>query len=1073
MAEPRLTAMAVLRRLAARRTALAMTAALTCAAAFFAVRAAVAWEVSLPQAARQDLRALPDAAIVALDASPVSAHCDDAAGALPAQLKAAADPRDFTVNTMLTSDSLSVAALPGQRTDSFVKVYCAPSVRAHAALDAGHWPDAAAPGAPIPVAAPSSSLAALKLHVGSRLTLPDAATHARVSLLIVGAFHRLQNPAGYWTWDQTDTSGVQIVGPYTLYDSWVADPSAFASAALHVDSSTLLVLPRSAAGSSAGLTGLTAQATSLTTLLSTHSAPYYAVSGALAPDLSALDASVTTARAQLLAAGLLLGAVTAAGLFAACGLLAGIGAGQNALRRARGAGRPHVLAAHAAELLVLCAAAIAAVPLGFATAQTTTPAGWFAAGAVAALAVTVLCIRVLRPELPAEVAVAQGRQASLAYGLRLGADVVLAVLAALALWQAAGAPLTGHGPSGLLGTDLIVAAAPALAVAAGAGLAGRLVAAGARLAERGAARARTFFATFAFWQLGRTSLGYLLPVVVTVAAVAGATFAVAQDASWRRSTRDQAAYRSGAQVVVTTAWGRSGGQADAISHAHGVLASTPVARIPETQGESLLALDTSAAAETVLLRPDLARNQATDLWRLLDPGPRPGLEIPGRPSGLALGTRLSAGAGTALGPMAVTATVQDAAGLVYQVRLGRLEADGQAHTLVGALARDGTPDYPLRLLRFDVEFTAPAARPATVALTVLSLAAQPATPGPAAGFASGAALSAWKASSSWGGGMPCPPPDSSPGSPPGTSPPEENAAAQVIGTRAAAGGGWTMDFSTGAGLDFDPAGPCTAIDGGVALNAATSEAPLPMLVTAAYLHSTGRSVGATVSISADGAVIPARIAAAVDAFPTLPATGAGGAVVNLPALAARVVAQGDTLWPPTEWWLRTVDAAAPTGLPVGDSTATAAAMARSLARDPLSGIAPRVLTFGAADLIVLAALSLAAGLAATGRRQAGHERILAALGARRGQRTAIRVLRNTAIVLPAALVGWGLGLLVARRLVPVFVLDPAGTAPLPPALFTTRPGWSALAVAVLLAIGVATAVEPPRGGPRRRGRRPA
>ena len=51
---------AVARRLAARRGALAATAAVTLAAAYFAVRVAVAWEVSLPHAAQDDLHASPD-----------------------------------------------------------------------------------------------------------------------------------------------------------------------------------------------------------------------------------------------------------------------------------------------------------------------------------------------------------------------------------------------------------------------------------------------------------------------------------------------------------------------------------------------------------------------------------------------------------------------------------------------------------------------------------------------------------------------------------------------------------------------------------------------------------------------------------------------------------------------------------------------------------------------------------------------------------------------------------------------------------------------------------------------------
>src|SRR6185437_6147693 len=561
----------------------------------------------------------------------------------------------------------------------------------------------------VPVAVPVGTLTALKLHVGSTLALTDAVTRARVALRVVGAFQRTRDPAAYWTWDSVGSSGAQIVGSYTIYDPVVADASAFRSGALHADSSTLLVLPPTADGSAAGLSRISAQASSITASLSGQSNPFYALSGVLVADVDELGAGVVTAHAQLLAACLLLGAVTAAGLIAAAGLLVGVGAGQSALVRARGAGRRHLLAAHWAEFVLLCATAAAAAPLGTAIAHTPlTAAPWAGAGVVALLTVTVLSLRAMRQELPAEVAAARGRQVPLAYGLRLGADLALVALAALALWQSASNPLAGRGPGGLPGADLVVAAAPALAVAAGAGLAGRLVPIIARLAERGANRARRLFTVFAFWQFGRTPLGYVLPALVSIAALAGGTFAVAQNASWRRSVQDQAAYSSGAQVVVTTPWSLSMQQAGAVAHGRGVLAATPVERLAGSQNSSVLALDTAVGKQTVLMRPDLAHEPVADLWRKLAVSPVPGLVMPGQPAGLAVTLSLSV-TKARLAPATVAASVQDAAGLVYDLDLGQLAADGAPHTLSGRFPTAGQGDYPLRLLRVAISYAMPAA----------------------------------------------------------------------------------------------------------------------------------------------------------------------------------------------------------------------------------------------------------------------------------------------------------------------------------------------------------------------------
>jgi ABC-type antimicrobial peptide transport system permease subunit len=120
---------------------------------------------------------------------------------------------------------------------------------------------------------------------------------------------------------------------------------------------------------------------------------------------------------------------------------------------------------------------------------------------------------------------------------------------------------------------------------------------------------------------------------------------------------------------------------------------------------------------------------------------------------------------------------------------------------------------------------------------------------------------------------------------------------------------------------------------------------------------------------------------------------------------------------------------------------------------------------GAVGLPLLAALCLAASLAAGGRAQ--EDRILMLLGADRGQRTAIRCLLNGAVAIPAALLGAALGWLVARLLVPVFVLAPDGLPPSPPVLVVFRPWQGVLGVGALTLIAFAGPVLASLREPRR------
>lgn len=1058
---------ALLRRLAARRAPIAALGVITAMTSAYAALVIATWTVLLPQAAATDLSSMPDAAITATEGSVNSSGGSGGAGgstvsgqlsALPPAVRDAVGGGGFSADVITRSDSLSLRSVPGTAPDSFIKAFDANDLERYAVLIAGSWPEPTARGAALPVAAPQGVFTALHLRLGSIIALPDATSGTTIRLRVVGEFRRAGSPASWWSWDDVGASGSRADGPYTLFAPLAVDGSAFRTGTLNADSRTWIVIPAATAARNPARSA--AQAATVATAFSDLSTPRYVVGGSLAADLSALDAREAAARAELLASCLLVALVAAAGLVTASSLLAGEGAAQDALNRARGASGARLAAGYWPEVGLLALAAVAGAFGGEAVVHSRSAAVWPAAALIAIAAGATVCVRAARPAPPAQLAVARGRQPALARVLRDGADLGLVALAALALWQASGSSLLGTGTDGLLGADPVVAAAPALVVAAVAAVAGRVLPAAARRAESGAGAARWLPAVFACWQLSRRPLGYALPALICVAAVGGSTFALAEHASGQRSQIDQGSYVAGAQVRVDTAAPLPLDQVAEVTHAAGVSAATPVVRIAQSQGASLIALDSGAAAGTVLLRPDLSSQKPDALWRDLSAAPQPpnsssdGVALPGAPVDLTLLARLTAGTRD-LPSATVAATVQDGVGMTYRLNLGSLPADGAQHALTAKLTAADPPTrtriaYPIRVLRLDLAYNAPSAVSVQADFSVSALAGRDAgTPG-ASDAAPAAALASWQVTTTWGGSdIHCG------ASMLGTSlsqtmPYEEPSASAA---RSAPGGGAVVDFYTGVGEDWSGQDQCTPIEASLSLSAKPARAVLPAIATRAYLDSTGTAVGATVPITVNGVTLSAQIAGSVAAFPTLPQSGASALIVDLPTLSAATVAKGGTVFPTDEWWLSTPHGTVPVGLPPGSAVTTAAGAAGQLAADPLSRAVTTPMLVGAAGLPLLAALCLVASLAAgSGVRQ---DRILTLLGAGRGQRLAIRCLLNGAVAVPAALLGAGLGWLVARLLIPEFVLAADGQPPSPPVLIVFRPWEGALVALGLAAVAFA------------------
>lgn len=1065
---------AVIRGLRARLSALLAVAVAVGVAAGFAALTATAWTVALPLGARADVASSAADSVVITKRQPgdVSAARMAQYDTSLRQAVSADAPGVFTVSEVPNSSSYP---LPGSTDNDIKQIYAVgtPSVRAHAVLSAGMWPStAASAGSPadctkmlsiseslsnnlppcvvVPAALPTTTAGLLHLRVGERLTLRPSPDYLPVAFTIVGEY-RLRTSAAdqaALAWNQAP-AGVAF-GVANIYGPLAVAPDAFTQGVVPIGSAQWLLLPKGSPSVSTLNAALAAFATD-----GRLSNQGFEPNAALSDELSLMGQRITAAGAQLLSDAVLLGLLAGLAVAAAAGNLVGRGAAQAALMRSRGAPAWQLAAVYLPDVALLLLAAAAgffaqgpllgrmvlrvAVPAG-ASAGLPGPglglsaAGWLAGAAVAVVASVIVLLRAARTTtLPAQVAAASGRQAAVAGVVRAGADVALLGLAVVALWQAKSTGLATDGTNGGTGVVLLTACAPALSAAAGAALCGRLVTLAALLSERLGARARTLPARLAAWELARTPLRHVVPALLAVAAIAGSGYTAAQHASWQRSAHDQAGFQVGADVAVNLGRPATLDEAGRLAGGAGVLDATPVYREEPYTGPVTVGLDPAAAAHTVQLRPDQTGGSPAALWASITPSAPVGTALPGRPVRLQLTAKLNA---PGLTGTSVTAMVADATGLPYSVTLGSLRADGAQHTLVGPLTSDTAGlDYPLRLVSVGLSYQMPTVNPASKeadtiggAFTVSAVAEQQNgaaafTPVPGAL----AALGSWLQRTNWNA-------DHDRGTEPGFD-------RRLTG----ADGSQTVLFNSG-----DSAGGPVQIT--MSQNADV-EPVLPALATSQYLAANQEPVGSTVSVQVDQATVKLRIVGSVAAFPA-----AGGLansqvlITDLGSLSQEVLLQDDPLASPLTWWLHTRDGAVPSVLPVAAQAADSRQAQAALLADPLTVVPQRVLEIGAAALLLLALLGLLISLLAAAREATTRDTVLSALGMTRRQRATLACILQTAVTLPAGILGAGLGLLLSRLLVPVFVLSPQATKPQPPPVVLFAAGWPAAAAVALVGL---------------------
>jgi len=930
-------------------------------------------------------------------------------------------------------------------------------------LGKGRLPRAGTPD--VEVAIPENAARRLRLAPGARLTVTDRLKGPSVRILVTGVYRPAEPASPYWLLDELGGRGVRT-SDFTTYGPLLTAPSVVTGSRVSDGQSAWLASADFARLTADRIDALrssarTGPAALLKLPAGNGSEAGATASTALPKVLDRVERSLLVSRSTLLIVALQLALLAACALLLVAHLLAAERTGETRLLRARGASRATLTGLAAREALLLAGPALLIAPLlagplirllagqgalGRIGLELEVSAGgrlgvWLTSAGVAlgcALAVALPAV--------ASTGFRTSRARALPAPLRAGADLGLVAVAGVAYWQldrrTSGA--VSVDTTGALGIDPLLVAAPALALLAGAVLTLRLLPAVARLAERRATGGRGLAAALAGWQFSRRPGRGTGPVLLLVLAVALGVLAIGQGSSWERSQEDQADFAAGAPVrVLGTDGGELGRTQDYAAVPHVREAAPAVRTTVRLSGDrtaTVLALDTAHAADTVLLRPDLAPSPIEPLLAGLGPaGDSAGARVPAGATRLTLTATVLSSVRDTGSTATVTQTLEDDHGVPYPLPSANLPADGRPHTLSVELPGN---QGSLRLTGIQLILPVPSGHAEQHTLTLDALTATT-----TAGTAQQVPLPA-----SWTAGSDT---DGQGSDDPNTAPtrPFARPAAHP-----------TMVYGTGY-VPFDQPWltPSLRLYMQVTQPKITAVAAL---ATDRFLAAAGAHPGQTMDITLGGQNVPVRITRAVQQLPTAQGEkgdGDGGALlVDLRAVNQVLQERYGLTLQPNEWWLRPDSSS--------DSAGIAAALrarpdldpgqvvvrdeiASGLRDDPFGAGPAAAFTVVAGAAAVLAALGFAVSTAGALRERNAEFAILRALGAPR-RRLARAVAAEQGILVALALaVGTGLGIVLTRAVLPLIVLTAEAARPVPDLIVQLPP----LQVAALL---VAVAAVP-------------
>ncbi|MBO3751281.1 ABC transporter permease [Streptosporangiaceae bacterium NEAU-GS5] len=970
---------------------------------------------------RRAMETAPIAITAATVTSPVTADTlQNVDTAVRTHVKQAYQGLPATVLRTIRSDSY---AMPGQQKrerPDLTKFATYEKLENRTRLTAGAWPR---PGEPVQVALTEAAARAMNLHLGDAFTVVGRLTHKPVQATVSGLFELPDPYSDQWRGDELLLRGLET-RDYTTYGPLVVNPQTFEERfATNVSAAWQAVpdlrgLPRDR---------LRSFADSVSTLGDRlHGDCSTCTSFTRLPDmLGQLDQAALVARSTMLVPVLQLLLLAAYALTLTARLLADHRRMEVALLRSRGAGGPRLaLLAGGEALLVAVPSAIVApllapwllrgintIPWIQAAGVRLDPAPDGTAYLVSCLVALACAVLLALPALRGarrtyiEEQAARGRGDRQGLIQRMGADLALLAVAALAIWQLGhyGGPVTATAAGGL-GVDPLIVTGPALALLCGGMLGLRLVPLVSGLAERVLGRRRSLAPALGAWQVSRRPLRYAGPALLLTMAIAIGVVSMATAATWRASQEDQARHQAGADL-------RVGGPLDSpelgvlgrgarLAALPGVTRVAPVVRAnTDLAGAdaTLLAADADRLDGLLLLRRDLAPDSVAVLARKLAaarPSGRP-MPVPGTPRTLTWQVSLT----PVEGAVRLSAIVRDALGASREFVIGPLVADGRTHaytTDIAALAgRSGKVAYPLAVqaMLFDMP------NPAPFTLRVGGL-------------------------ESW------------------TAKPDRAHPVELNGS--------TVTFSDDKSeqdmrLALLPPG-------------SGADHPLPVIITADLAKRADLKVGSAVDVSLGGVptpIVPVAI------LPAMPGTTAGEPAVltDLVTLTARDLASGRPPRTVTEWWLATRGGdTAPAAAELArhrewDQTVVdRAALTRQLRDDPLAGGLQGALVLGFLAALVFALLGFLVNAAVAARERTAEFALLRALGVSHRQVFGLLAVEQAFIVALSLAAGTALAVTVAVLVVPHIVLTGQATAVTPGVLLDIP--WGATA-ALLVGVGVA------------------
>jgi hypothetical protein len=997
----------------------------------------------------------------------------------------ALQPTGGEVALMVRADGFASAGSDPADTTHLTSLASFEGLPQHAQLLSGAWPS---PGQrPIEAALSEGAARALGLTVDSEVDLTDRLESGLTVHLRVTGIWRPDPSDAYWQQDPLALNGIVTSGPSTTRGPFaVAQQDLAALPVTHKEDLRWLGLLDVAAARPEQLDALQANLTGLSSAVRAALPPEagFTSNVALATVLAATSQAILVARGAILILALQFAVVAGYAVVLVGGILVDRRRSEVALLRSRGTSAAQLAAIALVEAALLAGPAILVAPLlavgvvrllgsvgPLAASGVVDAAGVTAGSVVAALLAGVICAAALMlPTVTSgldrgAVRAALGRQIGASLPQRLGLDIALLAVAALAIWQLHlyGAPLT-RSIGGTLGLDPLLVAAPALALVAGSLMAVRLVPRVVEVAERVLVRRRDLVPGYGARQLARRPLRYTRAVLLIVLAVALGTFAAAYEATWTRSQADQATFQAAAdeRIIVSAhpdlpPWALG----TAYRSLPGVRVATPVFDQELEVGGAVIdgqlqAVDPAVAARLVTFPPDPADGStpAGLIPSLSAERPPPtGLDLPAQAR--SLGVTLEADLGSPSPNDRSRLVALDGAELdlaaVFDGPDGLVRIQGPVTTPRAASQRYEIPltvtvggstlplGGPLRLQAVEFTVTAPPnGGEVAGSLTIQQLATTVADTGgswqalPFDGPAGGLTWQLVQAS--------------------GTTPL----------TSGAAGPGQVLIGAGGPRLVLDPEGePSATVRLWAAPNLPTV---LPALVSDSFLAQTGARVGDTVRATSLGYPVALKVIGRTAAMPPLDPTGAD-VLVDAASLQAMTFSEMGRLATPQEWWLQTDPGSGPAleATLAGPPYSAASVIGRVTLTESLTDAPVALGPIGALFLGTVVALAIAAIGFVVSATISVEERLaefalLRALGVSIRAVSSWLLVENACLMVFSLLMGTALGALLAWLVLPFASFTADGTAPVPAAALLVP--WQSLipVYAVVAAALIVTAV---------------